>query len=122
MSADIGAFEAGNRLPVTTLVDELDAGDTAGHGRLDDLSLREALAMANTDPTPTPSPSRHADRRQHAGVDDGLIELGGTELDITNDVTIDGDVNGDGDADITSAATTPAASSRTVVPVRSRSR
>ncbi len=35
------------------------------------------------------------------GVDDGFIKLGGTELVLSTNVTIDGDVDGDGDADIT---------------------
>ena len=65
-SVDIGAFEAGN-LRVTTLVDELDAADTSlATANLDDLSLREALAIANSDPfANTITFDDKPDRRQH---------------------------------------------------------
>jgi hypothetical protein len=81
---------------VTTLVDEgFDSGDLASE--TDDgfgLSLREALALANG--------NTEADEITFAAsLAGGTLTLGGTELSITSDVTIDGDVDGDDKADIT---------------------
>jgi hypothetical protein len=75
---------------VTTLVDENDGG-AGGTG----LSLREALALANSDPTTADTITFNA------ALAGQTIHLGGTELAITGDVTIEGDIDGDGDADIT---------------------
>jgi hypothetical protein len=76
---------------VTTLNDELDSADTnASTFDSNDLSLREALALANGT----------------AGADTITFAAGGT-LTLTQgaltvaDVTIDGDVNGDNVADVT---------------------
>lgn len=83
-------------LIVTTLDDEaagttdLTTENNDGNG----LSLREALAIANANSdqdTITFDPS----------LSGGTITLGGTQLEISSSVIIDGDVNGDDKADIT---------------------
>jgi hypothetical protein len=93
-TVDIGAFEqqSGATYVVTTLADETYDGGTLAQETADGtgLSLREALGLLNasrvTDPTITFAPSL-------AG---GTIVLTNGELDITNDVMIDGDINGNG--------------------------
>ena len=106
---DLGALELqpGQSFEVTTLEDELDSADPNAtlidFGGLTDLSLREALVLAQQDKAsydtitfaasliggPTP------------GVDDGVLTLAMGELAIEGNVTIDGDVNHDGAPDIT---------------------
>jgi hypothetical protein len=96
---DLGAFEQQNaaELVVTTLDDELDLADTnLATVNLADLSLREALALANGDPTA-------GDTITFAAALTGgtLFLTTGQELAITTDgITVDGDIDGDGDADI----------------------
>jgi predicted outer membrane repeat protein len=96
---DLGAFEQQNTpsLVVTTLDDELDAADTdLATVNLTDLSLREALALANGD--------AGANTITFAAALSGgtLFLTTGQELAITTDgITVDGDIDGDGDADIT---------------------
>ncbi|MEM6383809.1 MAG: calcium-binding protein, partial [Pseudomonadota bacterium] len=104
-SADIGAFEfqepptTAQTLVVTTLDDELDTTTTDAtielFGGADDLSLREAIFLAERDRTTadtiTFDPSL-------AG---GTITLTDGQLGIYGAVTIDGDVDGDNRADIT---------------------
>jgi hypothetical protein len=85
---------------VTTLFDENDGGDGGT-----DLSLREALFLANQDPTTADTITFDEDLigGTEDGVDDGHIvlsqELG--ELVIAGDVTVNGDVHDDGTIDIT---------------------
>ena len=79
---------------VTTLTDESDAGATVVAPGGTGLSLREALALANANPD--------EDTIEFApGLLGGTVTLGGTQLEITTSVTIDGDIDGDGAADIT---------------------
>jgi hypothetical protein len=97
---DLGAFEQQNTqsLVVTTLDDELDLADTNfATVNLDDLSLREALALANGDPTAGDTITFAA------ALSGGTLFLSQDQhLAITTDgITIDGDIDGDGDADIT---------------------
>src|SRR5262245_52778048 len=92
---------------VTTLIDELDAADTnPSTFNPNDLSLREALALANNDPgtLDTITFDQNLTGGTTPGVDDGVVTLGGTELLITGNVTVDGDVDGNGTADITVSA------------------
>ena len=83
---DIGAVQSNVALVVDTLVDENDGDFSAG-----DLSLREAIGLAAAGATIT----------FDASLAGGTITLGGSELSITTDLTIDGDVDGDEKADIT---------------------
>ena len=81
-------------LVVTTEADEDDPGATTEAPGGTGLSLREAIRFANANAdadTITFDPSLAGE----------TLTLGGSELVITNDVTIDGDVNGDNVADIT---------------------
>ncbi len=81
---------------VTTLHDELDAADTvAATADLGDLSLREALALANGD-------GATADTITFAaGLSGGTLFLANGELTIDTDgIIVDGDIDGDGTADI----------------------
>jgi Ca2+-binding RTX toxin-like protein len=79
---------------VTTLADENDAGATVAAPGGTGLSLREALALANANPD--------EDTIEFAaGLLGGTITLGGSQLEITTSVTIDGDIADDGAADIT---------------------
>ena len=83
---------------VTTLNDELDsngAGATiADMGGINDLSLREALFLANQNAATADTITFNV---AFAG---GTLRLTQGELVITSDVSIDGDVNGDNRADI----------------------
>ena len=85
---------------VTTLIDENDGGDGGT-----ELSLREALALANQDPSTADTITFDEDLigGDDDGVNDGHLvlsqELG--ELIIAGDVTVDGDVHDDGTIDIT---------------------
>ena len=96
-TADLGAFEvqAITEFTVTTLDDELDAADTdLATADLNDISLREALALANADPDANTI-------NFDAALAGGTLTLTNGELTITSDgITIDGDIDGDGDADI----------------------
>ena len=95
-SVDLGAFEAGGIL-VTTLDDELDAADTDPDTvDFNDISLREALALANGDASANTITFA-------AALAGGTLFLSQDQhLAITTDgITIDGDIDGDGDADIT---------------------
>ena len=84
-TADVGATEF--QLVVTTASDVVDANDGL-------LSLREALTLANA--------NADADTITFdASLKGQTITLGGTQLAITTDVTIDGDTDGDNKADIT---------------------
>src|SRR5262245_12882736 len=80
---------------VTTLIDENDSGASAGDPGGAGLSLREALALANT--------AADADTiKFDASLAGGTISLALGELVIASDVTIDGDsVGNDNKADIT---------------------
>ena len=106
---DLGAFEqqAGASFVVTTLEDELDSLDPnatlADFGGADDLSLREALALAEQDPTSFDTITFDDDLigGVNPGVDDGMLVLSQGELAVFGNVTIDGDVNGDDTPDIT---------------------
>ncbi|WP_186766454.1 FG-GAP-like repeat-containing protein, partial [Phaeobacter marinintestinus] len=87
--SDLGAVEApeADNLHVTTNLDVVDSYDGL-------TSLREALAFANSD----------ADASTitfDAALAGQTITLGGTELVLSTDVTIDGDIDGDNSADIT---------------------
>jgi CSLREA domain-containing protein len=73
---------------VTVLADENDGNFSAG-----DLSLREAIALANADPG--------ADTISFAAVLGGKTIVLSNELTLASDVTIDGDINGDDRADVT---------------------
>jgi FG-GAP-like repeat len=109
--SDIGAFEqqASLSFVVTTLDDELDStapnATVESMGGIDDLSLREALALANQDPTTADTITFDQDLigGEDEGVDDGHIALSAElgELVITGDVTVNGDVHDDGTIDIT---------------------
>ena len=99
--SDLGAFELQASafetlgFVVTTLSDVVDPFDNP-------TSLREALALANGDPDAnTITFDAALTGGSNPGVDDGGIVLGGTELTISADVTINGDLDADGDADIT---------------------
>jgi len=94
--SDIGAFELqasafeAPSLVVTTAADVVDLFDNL-------TSLREALALANSDPTTddtiTFAPALSGDT---------LFLTTGQQLEITTDgITVDGDIDGDGSADIT---------------------
>jgi hypothetical protein len=79
---------------VTTLADENDAGATSASPGGAGLSLREALALANS--------TAAADTITFAASLAGqTLTLSQGELVIASDVTIDGDVDGDDKADIT---------------------
>ncbi|WP_222435032.1 beta strand repeat-containing protein, partial [Phaeobacter marinintestinus] len=88
--SDLGALEVLVEAPsliVTTASDVVDVYDF-------ETSLREALALANSD----------ADLSTitfDASLSGQTIVLGGTQLSISSDVIIDGDINGDDAADIT---------------------
>ncbi|MCP4304144.1 MAG: hypothetical protein GY788_04515, partial [bacterium] len=90
---------------VTTLDDETFEGtETTGTPDGNGLSLREALGLAlangaGTADNITFDPSLTGGAT--SGVDDGVVTLGGTELTISSDVTIDGDTDGDDKADVT---------------------
>ncbi|MEM6383942.1 MAG: calcium-binding protein [Pseudomonadota bacterium] len=102
---DIGAFELQNvsstpqNLVVTTLDDELDSVspdatvDTMGGAS--DLSLREAVFLANLNDTTLDTIAFDA------GLAGGTVVLSQGELILTSDMLIDGDTDGDGAADIT---------------------
>src|SRR5829696_1186468 len=89
---------------VTTLNDELDSTDPsvllAAPG---DLSLREALVLANADSSTadTITFAANVTGGTNAGIDDGMVTLTSGELTLSSNVTIDGDVNGDDKADVT---------------------
>jgi predicted outer membrane repeat protein len=109
--SDIGAFEQQGFLSfvVTTLDDELESTDpnatVESMGGIDDLSLREALFLANQDPTTDDTITFDEDLigGTNDGVDNGHIALSAElgELVITGDVTVNGDVHDDGTIDIT---------------------
>ena len=86
-TVDIGAYEYDGNIIVSTLTDESDDGDYSD----DDLSLREALYLANQNAfaeTILFDPSMFVD-----GNNDplpGTITLGGTQLDVDSNVTISG--------------------------------
>ena len=92
-TTDIGATEF--QITVTTASDTGDNG--VGASLIDDiadgggLSLREAIAWAADGDTIT----------FDASLKGSTIRLGGSELTLLKDLTIDGDVDGDGKADIT---------------------
>jgi Ca2+-binding RTX toxin-like protein len=73
---------------VDNIADELDGNYSAG-----DLSLREALALANASPG--------ADTITFAAALGGQTIALNDQLTLTSDVTIDGDINGDDKADVT---------------------
>ena len=86
-----GIPEAGS-LIVTTAADTVDAFDG-------ETSLREAIAFANSDANA--STITFASGAGEAFENGGTITLGGTQLTLSTDITIDGDVNGDNRADVT---------------------
>ena len=96
---DVGAFEVqgGQTFVVTTLNDELDSANPnatlADFGGAGDLSLREALVLAQRDAQDTIT--------FDASLAGHTLTLTQGELAIAGFLTIDGDVNGDGKADIT---------------------
>ncbi|MEM6382687.1 MAG: choice-of-anchor Q domain-containing protein, partial [Pseudomonadota bacterium] len=102
---DIGAFElqstpiTGQVFVVTTLDDELDSTAPGSNltlmGGTGDLSLREALFLANQHSATADSITFDA------ALADQTIILTQGQLDIRGNVTIDGDINGDEKADIT---------------------
>jgi hypothetical protein len=106
---DIGAVElqAGHSFVVTTLTDEIDSTDPhatlADFGGAGDLSLREALVLAQQDPLSADTITFAASLvgGSNAGVDDGHLTLTHGSLIVAGNVTIDGDVNGDHAPDIT---------------------
>jgi large repetitive protein len=106
---DIGAIELqpGQSFVVTTLADELDSTNPhatlANFGGPTDLSLREALVLAQQDPTSPDTITFAASLvgGSHANVDDGHLTLTNGSLIVLGNVTIDGDVNGDHAPDIT---------------------
>jgi hypothetical protein len=115
---DLGAFEqqAGQSFVVTTLDDEIDSiapnATITDMGGLTDLSLREALFLAQQDPTSVDDIT--FDAGLIGGVtpaDNGEIVLVHGELYVFGDVNIDGDVGGNGTGDITvrAAAANPSA-------------
>ncbi|MEM7505907.1 MAG: VCBS domain-containing protein [Pseudomonadota bacterium] len=94
--SDLGAHVNSTRLVVTTL-----SNDAFDMGSLTDeindgggLSLREALAIANT----TVAEEEIVFAAELAG---GTINTNGSTLLITSSLSIDGDIDGDGSADIT---------------------
>ncbi|MGD9126967.1 MAG: right-handed parallel beta-helix repeat-containing protein [Planctomycetia bacterium] len=74
---DIGAYEYDSEVLFVTTSDDEDDGDYSS----DDLSLREALDLAN---------ERDGEQTIKFNPSISLITLGGTELSITDDVTIEG--------------------------------
>jgi uncharacterized protein YciI len=111
---DIGAVELQppKSFVVTTLEDELGSLDPnatlADFGGLADLSLREALVLAQQDPlsADTITFASSLIGGQDPGVNDGVLVLTGGDLVIRGNVTIDGDIGGNGTAaDITLQAT-----------------
>ena len=92
----LGAHEVSNRLVVTTLSNEsfTDRSLTEEINDGDGLSLIEAIAFANT----TDADEEIVFAPELMG---GTIFLGGTTLEITDTLSIDGDIDGDGKADIT---------------------
>lgn len=106
---DIGAVElqAGHSFVVTTLTDEIDSTDPhatlADFGGAGDLSLREALVLAQQDPLSADTITFAASLvgGSNANVDDGHLTLTNGSLIVAGNVTIDGDVNGDHAPDIT---------------------
>jgi hypothetical protein len=111
---DIGAVELQppRSFVVTTLEDELGSLDPnatlADFGGLADLSLREALVLAQQDPlsADTITFTSSLIGGQDPGVNDGVLVLTGGDLVIRGNVTIDGDIGGNGTAaDITLQAT-----------------
>ena len=106
---DIGAVElqAARSFVVTTLTDELDFNDShatlADFGGAGDLSLREALVLAQQDPLSASTITFAASLigGSNANVDDGHLLLVNGSLRVDGNVSIDGDVNGDHAPDIT---------------------
>ncbi|WDI32475.1 choice-of-anchor Q domain-containing protein [Hyphococcus flavus] len=93
---DLGAVEMPQTFVVDTLLDGGD--DDFGGGTLAEeeadgggLSLREALALAQDGDTVT----------FDNALSGGTITLAGTQLTISNSITLDGDLNDDGNEDIT---------------------
>ena len=103
-TVDAGAVELqslpeASSLVVTTTEDVVDAFDG-------ETSLREALAYADSVADADGDGESNDTITFAAGIGEafengGTINLGGSQLQITSDVTIDGDVDGDGDADVT---------------------
>ena len=102
--SDLGAFELAPEAPslvVTTTDDVVDAFDG-------ETSLREAIALAN-DVTAGDLADGDADNDGNANdtitfdsdLSGGTVVLGGTQLTITSDVTIDGDIDDNATPDIT---------------------
>jgi CSLREA domain-containing protein len=102
---DLGALEqqAGASFEVTTLDDELDSVDPAVLlAAPNDLSLREALFLAQQDPTSVDDITFDSTIVGGATpADNGEIVLTQGELAVFGNVNIDGDVGGDGSGDIT---------------------
>ncbi|MEA2887182.1 MAG: large repetitive protein [Bradyrhizobium sp.] len=106
---DIGALELqpGQSFVVTTLTDELDSinphATLADFGGPTDLSLREALVLAQQDPTSPDTITFAASLvgGSNPGVDDGHLTLTRGDLVIAGNVTIDGDVDANNIPDIT---------------------
>ncbi len=107
---DLGAFELQiDEVPqaevftVTTANDELDATGSgltlADMGGADDLSLREAIALA--DQVPEIADTITFDASLFDGEPADVIRLTLGTLTLSTDVTINGDLNGDGVADVT---------------------
>ncbi|MCP4381976.1 MAG: hypothetical protein GY798_11290, partial [Hyphomicrobiales bacterium] len=90
---------------VTTLDDETFEGtETTGTPDGNGLSLREALGLALANGATTADTitfDASLTGGATSGVNDGVITLGGTQLTISSDVTIDGDTDGDDKADVT---------------------
>ncbi|HZR62795.1 MAG TPA: right-handed parallel beta-helix repeat-containing protein [Xanthobacteraceae bacterium] len=96
ISLDLGAFQ--QQAPQSLVVTTLDDGAVTTNPDLNNLSLREALFLANQDPT-------DGDTITFAqGLAGGTLYLTQGQLDISGNVTIDGDINGDGTPDITISA------------------
>ncbi|MEM6623817.1 MAG: choice-of-anchor Q domain-containing protein [Pseudomonadota bacterium] len=100
LAPDIGAYESQtpvNVLTVTTLDDEAYDGGITSAEQTDGsgLSLREAIALANSSNLPTTITFAQ-------DLSGGTLYLSqGSDLDIRQEMTIDGDLDNDGTADIT---------------------
>ena len=105
-NVDIGAVELQQLSPpmtpqafvVTTLDDELDSAGADANialmGGVGDLSLREALFLANQDAATADTIAFHA------SLGGGVLRLTQGQLTITGDISISGDTDGDNRADI----------------------